>query len=256
MATIIAEIGSNHLGKITLAKQLIDLAFEAGFDVAKFQWIDRNRIWDKPYSRPKWTEVPFGFLWDCYKYCESLGIEFMCTPTAPEQIQLLNPMVSQWKVASSHIGDNELCEEIFETEKPIFASTGLLTPREIWKVQKWAIPLHCVVKYPATSQDYALQDWINESGLVKSTEHPNYPDWGISDHSIGIGTSIAAVALGASVVEKHIALSQQPKSPDDGPHALRPSVLKAFVTGIRQAESARDGIRPEAIVPSGRVVWV
>jgi N,N'-diacetyllegionaminate synthase len=253
---VIAEVGSNHLGKLSKARELVDIAYECGADIAKFQWIDRNRIWEKPYSRPKWTEVEFGFLWDCYQYCESIGIEFMCTPTSPEQVGLLNPMVSRWKIASSHIGDHELCEEVFETEKPVIASTGLLSPREVWKVQKWATPLHCVVKYPAMPQDYALMEWLDEAGLVRSPEHQSYPPWGISDHSIGIGTSIAAVALGASVVEKHIALSQQPKSPDDGPHALRPTALKAFISGIRQAESARDGIRPEAVVPSGRVVWV
>ena len=225
----------------------------------KFQWFQVDRIWDAGEARERRRpfEVDISFLQDCAAYCQKAAIEFMCTPFAPAQVPLLDPLVVRWKVASAHVWDKALLGAMYETKKPMLVSMGAVVPesvvRAVARIQSLkndearpVVPLHCVSRYPALPEEYGLRRWLARTGLHV---------WGLSDHSIGIGTAIAAVTLGACVVEKHIALDEQPKSPDDGPYALRPPGLRALIAGIRQAEAALGGEVAPAKFPDGRKVW-
>lgn len=240
MVQVIAEIGSNHLGLVEEAKRLIAAAKNAGCQVAKFQAFDES-IWT-PLAWAKRKHLAMGpeFFAECANVCAILGIEFMCTPCYPEAVEWLNPLVKRWKIASADVGHGELIEAVRATVKPILVSTGFA-----W-APLWAIPLHCVVSYPASPASYGLNEWLHKVGILR--------EWGLSDHTVGIGTAVAAVALGASIVEKHFALPES-VGPDAGVHAARPREMARLVEAVQQAEEAVGGQLGEPRVPQGRKVW-
>jgi len=250
---VIGEAGSNHCGDLALAVDLVDAAQRAGCDAVKFQAIKRDRVWDDPESRPKWTEQGEWFFGRIADYCKTVRIEFMCTPFSKESVEWLAPMVHRWKVASAHIEDGLLWSAIKKTDMPVLVSTGFTTPDRVrvWldrpDIPNEIIPLVCVSEYPANPERYALQTW---AGALWPHE------WGVSDHTVGYGTACAAVGLGARWVEKHIKLVNQPESPDQGPHALEPEPLADFVAMVREAERARTGAWLPALRPKGRKLYV
>jgi sialic acid synthase SpsE len=259
---VIAEIGSNHCNDASLLCELIETAYLAGCDAVKLQSFKVDRLWttqEAADARRKY-EPKVEILKLASDRCEQRGIEFMCSPFDVESVEFLRPLVRYWKVASAHIGDRELADAICQDNKNVFVSTGAIRPERLrdhlafWKLHgkdvRTVTPLHCVARYPAKPMEYGLQAFLARSGARTFGD-----GWGLSDHTIGIGTAIAAVSLGACVVEKHIALADQPPSPDDGPHALRPDGLRALMAGIRQAEAAILGHVASAKFPPGRRVW-
>lgn len=242
---IIAEAGSNHEGSLDKAKELVDWAVIARADIVKFQAINRARIWKNPDSRPEWVEQSKEFFEEVHRYCTIKGIEFLCTPFDIRFIPWLNPLVKRWKLASRNLHDWAIRSHMERTGKPVIASFGYATPEDA-KEDRRVVPLVCRPEYPARPESYALRAWA--SALKKR-------EWGISDHTIGYGTAIAAVGLGASIVEKHFRLPGS-TGPDAGKHALLPAELGEFVALVRDAALARDGLFTLPERPGDQYIWV
>lgn len=236
---IIAEIGSNHCGELALAEKLIAVAAGCGADAAKFQVFNRVDIWHEPQTRPQWTELSKPFVLKVAAMCERAGVEFMTSVFNPADVGWLNPLVRRWKVASAEAGKQALLRAVLATGKPVLVSTG------VSEAPASCLPLVCVSAYPAREADYGLREWVGSRET-----------WGISDHTVGFGAAAAAVGMGAMVVEKHIALHNQPPSPDEGPHALRPSEFAVFTRTIREAAAATWGHHRRRELPLARKRWL
>ena len=194
---VIAEAGSNHCGRASLARELVQVAKEAGADAVKFQAFTREDVWEEPSARSASTEFAPEWFEAAVEEAGRLGIEFMCTPFSVAWVDRLAPHVSKWKVSASHVGDEALLNACRETGKDILVSTAFLRPECIHRwVSRWgATALHCVHTTPAPRASYGLAEFVHRAGLAR---------WGISDHSVGLGTAVAAVGLGASVVETRV----------------------------------------------------
>jgi sialic acid synthase SpsE len=259
---IIAEIGSNHCGQLDLAKQLIYEAREAACDAVKFQHFQVDRVWrgKKAQEKRRPFEVDEEFLYDCADYAKSCSLEFVLTPMFPESVMLCNDFVDRWKIASFHVRDKELLSAVSSTGKQIIVSMGGVAPSAVDATVKRiaklhmaegipdVIPLHCISSYPAQARDYGLFEWLEKTDVPER--------WGISDHSLGVGASVAAVALGATFVEKHVKLQDQPTSPDDGPHALTVDQMRVLTVTCHQAAAAVYGELGQANWPEGRKLWL
>ena len=262
-AFIIAEAGCNHNGDLDLAKSLVDVAVEAGADAVKFQTFIADQL-VTPYAVKadyqkkntgnekesqcgmlKKLELPFDAFKILKTYCEQNGIIFLSTPFDYASVDFLDGLkVSAFKIASGDITNLPFLAYITSKRKPVILSTGMSTLKEVHKAQetlteKHEIPLvllHCTSEYPAPPEDinlYAIQT------LNNTFEVPV----GLSDHTLGIEVSLAAVALGAKVIEKHITIDKKLPGPDQRV-SLEPSELQALVKAIRTIEKALgDGIK-------------
>lgn len=257
---IIAEAGENHNGSMELAYKLIDVAKEAGADIVKFQTSINSisRYAEKAEYQKKTTDASESQLdmtnrlrlgFENYKklklYCEKVGIEFLSTPFDVESVRYLSSIdVNYWKIPSGDILNIPLIEEMCKTPKPVILSTGMSTLDEL------EIPLNilrnggikditmlqCTTEYPAPYES------ANLMAMKALGEKFNVP-FGVSDHTPGIEVPIAAVALGATVVEKHFTLDKNMEGPDHKA-SLDPNELKAMVQAIRNTEKALgDGIK-------------
>lgn len=254
MVFCVAEVGSNHCGDIDRAKKLINEALHCGVKAVKFQAFDESIWTDKDeWKKRAHFQVDEKFLTECAAHCQIVGVEFMCTPCYVEAIPWLDPLVQRWKVASADVRNTELIKRLRLTNKQILASTGFLKPQEVWPLAEWAVPLHCVPAYPADAKDYGLRQWLEAAFPFSHMQWSRA--WGISDHTKGIGTAVAAVAHGAYYVEKHFALYDQPSSPDSGIHAARPAELRALVQACDDAHRATRGSLVTPHPPLGRKVW-
>jgi len=225
---VIAEIGANHNGDMELAKQLIDAAKTAGADAAKFQsWTVNSLISDAEYERNvEYADKDrhFGSLREMVEryqlsesqhrelvnHCQKRGIDFLSTGFSPAEVDLLDSLdVPAFKVASMDINHLPLLEYIGSKRRPVMLSTGMATLSEIARAvdvlrgagQSQIVLLHCVSIYPPEPSMVNLK---NIGGLRSSFRVPV----GFSDHSLGTSIPVAAVALGACVVEKHFTLDK------------------------------------------------
>ncbi len=222
---IIAEIGANHNGDMELAKKMIDSAVECGADAVKFQsWTNKSLIAQAEYdNNQKYDDCPkkhFGSLKEMVdkyylredqhyllkEYCDQKGVDFCSTPFSEQEVDLLNDLdVPFFKVASMDINNLRLLKHIAKKGKPVVLSTGMATLSEIEMAVKTIeemgnyeiIILHCISIYPPDAKDIHLNNIVMLQKLF-----PNYPI-GFSDHTIGVSVPVAAVALGAAVIEKH-----------------------------------------------------
>ncbi|WP_221790478.1 N-acetylneuraminate synthase family protein [Paenibacillus cucumis (ex Kampfer et al. 2016)] len=222
---IIAEIGANHNGDMELAKEMIDAAVKCGVDAVKFQsWTNKSLIAQAEYDRNQTyndsAKKHFGSLQEMVdkyylrkeqhyilkEYCSEKGIEFCSTPFSEEEVDLLDEIeVPFYKVASMDINNYRLLKYIAKKMKPIILSTGMSTLAEI-ELAVQAIEstgnkeisiLHCISIYPPAAKDIHLNNILTLQKIF-----PSYPI-GFSDHTIGISVPLAAVALGAAIIEKH-----------------------------------------------------
>lgn len=221
---VIAEIGANHNGDMSLAKNMIDIAVECGCDAVKFQsWTPDSIVSKEEYSRNQvYNDSPkkhFGSLremvekyylkteehYELESYCREKKIDFCSTPfTNAETDMLDNLNVPFYKVASMDINNYELLKYISDKKKPIILSTGMSTLGEIETaisiINKTGnddiVLLHCISIYPPLYEDIHLN---NITMLQKAFGYPV----GFSDHTIGYSIPLASVALGACVIEKH-----------------------------------------------------
>lgn len=258
---IIAEAGVNHNGDINIAKKLVDKAKEAGVDAIKFQTFRAENLVTKEAPKAEYQKETTGdgsqfemlkklelSLEDhiiLKKYCEEKGIMFISTPFDYESVDLLEKTdVLLYKVSSGDLTNLPLLSYIANKNKPIILSTGMANLGEVEEAVETIskagndriILLHCTSNYPTAYED------VNLRAMLTMKEAFKLPV-GYSDHTIGIEIPIAAVALGAKVIEKHFTLDRNMKGPDHRA-SIEPDELKIMVRSIRNIELAMgDGIK-------------
>ena len=256
---IIAEAGVNHNGSIELAKKLIDVAVNAGVDAVKFQTFkaenlvsknaqkadyqkkNMNDTDDSQLNMLKKLELDVNTHKELISYCNSKNIMFLSTPFDHDSIELLNGLgLEIFKVPSGEITNLPYLRHIGKLNKQVILSTGMADIGEIEDAldvlidagtQKENITiLHANTMYPTPMEDVNLKAMIT----IGNTFDCKY---GYSDHTLGIEVDIAAVAMGASCIEKHFTLDKTMEGPDHKA-SLEPQELKAMVEAIRNIELA------------------
>ena len=259
---IIAEAGVNHNGDYENAKKLILAAANAGADYVKFQTFKADKLvskdakkadyqlanskedGDTQYEMLKKLEMPEAWHYDLIKYANECGIKFLSTGFDEDSIDFLDFLnIDLFKVPSGEITNKPYLEHIAKKGKPIVISTGMSNLQEIkdavdvlqaHQIAKNQITiLHCNTEYPTPMQDvnlFAMKTIQNELALQV----------GYSDHTLGIEVPIAAVALGAVLIEKHFTLDRNMVGPDHLA-SLTPEELKQMVNSIRNIELAISG---------------
>lgn len=262
---IIAEAGVNHNGSLELAKQLVDVAKEAGADIVKFQTAKLESLVSKAAPMAEYQKANIGteasqremlkklllsfeeFV-ELQAYCNEKEIEFLSTPFDIESIGFLKEMISVWKIPSGEVTNLPYLIEIAKTNMPIIMSTGMCEMNEIETAvdvlkkngARDITLLHCNTQYPTPWED------VNLRAMNTLKEAFNVPI-GYSDHTLGIEVPVAAVALGATVIEKHFTLDKNMSGPDHKA-SLEPCELKEMVIAIRNIEKAMgDGIKKPSL---------
>lgn len=251
MVFVIAEAGVNHNGDIKLAKQLIDAAADAGADAVKFQTFKAERLVSRSSPLAKYQaantsaksqfdllkELELGYdqFQELADYCKEVGIEFMSTPFDEESAVFLNSLVKRFKIGSGDMMNFPLLDTIRSFNKPMIVSTGMHSLRDILLVDSFLANsdvtfLHCTSSYPAPFDSINLKSISFLKEVLKRSI-------GYSDHTPGIHASVAAVALGAEVVEKHFTLDRSLPGPDHKA-SITPSELKDLVSAVRDIEVA------------------
>ena len=251
---IIAEIGNNHNGSFDRAIEMIDLAWKAGADCAKFQMrcleeVYRNRTLQKD-GEDLGTEYVLDLLQrfelslDEHKklaeYCEQKGILYMCTPWDKRSVDVLESLnVLAYKVASADLTNLPLVDKLCSTNKPLILSTGMSSEEEVRitvdllnKRNANFVLLHCNSTYPAPLHDIQLK-WMSKLRKI-------HPFVGYSGHERGIIVSLAAVALGACVLERHFTLDRTMEGPDHSA-SLEHSEFRQLIDGVKDIEQALGG---------------
>ena len=253
---VIAEAGVNHNGNIEIAKKMIDVAKEAGADYVKFQTFSPEKLVSKYAEKAEYQKkntdsgesqlqmlkklaLTYMDFTDLKKYCEQVGIGFISTPFDLDSINFLNTLdMDFWKIPSGEITNLPYLEAIAKTGRKIIMSTGMSDMKEINEavavLEKFGsrdiVLLHCNTQYPTPYEDVNLNAMItikNATGKMV----------GYSDHTQGIEIPIAAVAMGAHVIEKHFTLDKCMDGPDHKA-SLNPIELKEMVSAIRHIEKA------------------
>lgn len=259
---IIAEAGVNHNGDFKLAKQLVEVAAKAGADIVKFQTFKADKIVsksakkatyqernindgdDSQYAMLKKLEMPEEWHIELIKYAKELGIQFLSTGFDHESIDFLDQLDSPlFKVPSGEITNKPYLRHIARKRKPVILSTGMADIEEIKAAlevlhengigKKDVTVLHCNTEYPTPMEDVNLKAMLSIQDIFGINV-------GYSDHTQGIEVPIAAVALGASVIEKHFTLDRNLPGPDHKA-SLEPNELEAMIKAIRNIELAISG---------------
>lgn len=255
---IIAEAGVNHNGSIELAKKLVDAAAEAGADYVKFQTFKADKIASKQAQKAAYqkqsTDVSESQL-DMLKrleldenahleliaYCKEKNIAFLSTAFDFESIELLQKLgITLGKIPSGELTNLPFLRKMAKAFPEIILSTGMANMDEVkatidalfqagTKKENLTI-LHCNTEYPTPFRD------VNLKAMLTIEKELNVPI-GYSDHTLGIEIPIAAVAMGAKVIEKHFTLDRNMEGPDHKA-SLEPSELKTMITSIRNIELA------------------
>jgi len=252
-AFIIAEIGNNHNGSLSLAKQLVDKAVWAGADCAKFQMRNMDELYSDNWKTDNASEdlgsqyvmdllakfqLTTEEMFELFDYCHSRGIFPLCTPWDVSSVKALDGYgVEAYKVASADLTNPDLLTAIAKTGKPVILSTGMSAENEIRNAVAFLkelsvayILLHCNSTYPAPFKDINLRymERLKEIGDCQI---------GYSGHERGYHVAIAAVARGAKVIEKHFTLDRNMEG-NDHKVSLLPEEFKQMVEGIRQVEDS------------------
>lgn len=265
---IIAEAGVNHNGDLNVARQLVDVAAESGADLVKFQTFSADRLvtiharkadyqiqatgaGESQHAMIRRLELTRDMHEALIAHCHARGIKFFSTGFDPENIDLLVELgLDRFKIPSGEITNLPYLRHVGRYGKPVILSTGMSTLGEIeaaLEVLEKAgtrhdqiTVLHCNTEYPTPMADVNLRAMLT----IRDTFGIAV---GYSDHTSGIEVAIAAVALGATVIEKHFTLDRNLPGPDQKA-SLEPGELKAMVTAIHNIEQALgDGIkRPSA----------
>ena len=265
---IIAEAGVNHNGSIELAFKLIDAAVESGADAVKFQTFKAENLVSKNTQKAEYqkqTTNPLESQLDMLKkleldvdvhkklikYCNAKGILFLSSPFDHDSIDLLNELgIEVFKIPSGEITNLPYLRRIGSLAKQVILSTGMSTLKEVGDALAILVDsgtkkenitvLHTNTMYPTPMEDVNLN-------AMKTIKKEFDVAVGYSDHTLGIEVDIAAVAMGASIVEKHFTIDKAKEGPDHKA-SLEPEELRAMVIAIRNVEKALgDGIK----IPSG-----
>lgn len=261
---IIAEAGVNHNGDMNLAKSLIDVAAKAGVDYVKFQTFRANKIASRKASKASYQqkntdaaesqlqmlkklELSYEDHLELIAYCKKQSVRFLSTPFDLESIDMLHGLgVRLGKIPSGEITNLPYLKKMAEVFEELIMSTGMAEMNEIGEaidvILRTGFPrekltvLHCNTEYPTPYGDVNLK-------AMESIRQTYKVEVGYSDHTDGIEVPIAAVALGAVLIEKHYTLDRNMEGPDHKA-SLEPKELIAMVQGIRNIEKALgDGVK-------------
>lgn len=259
---IIAEAGVNHNGQLDLALKLCDAAKEAGVDAVKFQtWKTENIVTaqarqaayqtentgveESQYDMLKKLELSYDHFRYIQDYCKKIGIDFLSTPDEEESLEfLVNLGLPLIKVGSGEVTNIPYLREIGSRKKPVILSTGMSNLAQVATAYdillKAGAPsvalLHCTTNYPCPVGEVNLKAMCTLRDAFKCQV-------GYSDHTMGLEVPVAAVALGAEIIEKHFTLDRNMEGPDHNA-SLEPAELKSMVQQIRNIEAALgDGIK-------------
>ena len=260
---VIAEAGVNHNGDIAVALQLCDAAKKAGADAVKFQTfraedlVVRGAPTAEYQARQTGDQDQFLMLerlelseaqhQKIKAHCDAIGIEFFSTPFSSNAVNMLVKLgVKRLKLSSGELTHRALVEHSAATQLPLLMSTGMGTMEEIKEALAWVKAarghlqgvevLHCTSSYPAPDDTLNLL-------AINSMARDLDVDTGYSDHSLGIEAPLAAVALGARVIEKHLTLDQKMPGPDHSA-SLEPDEFARMVQGIRRISAMLgDGVK-------------
>lgn len=267
----IAEAGVNHNGSEDLALQLVDLAARCGADAVKFQTFKADRLVRRGASKAAYQEAATGagdqhsmlaglemseaMHRKVFARCQERGIEFMSTPFDEEAADFLVALgMRRIKIPSGEITNHPFLRHLARHDLPLILSTGMATLQEIVEataviraererrglarpIEQMLTILHCTSNYPAALEDVNLRAMATIAAAVGVPV-------GYSDHTLGIAVSTAAVALGATVIEKHFTLDTSLPGPDHKA-SLSPGELAALVAQVRAVERALGSDRKE-----------
>ncbi len=254
---IVAEMSANHARSLERAREIIYAAKESGADAIKLQTytpdtltidcdnhyfrVNKGTIWSdrKLYDLYKEAYMPWEWHEELKSNAENLGLDFFSTAFDSSSVEFLESLgVPVHKVASFENGDLQLIRKVAQTGKPLIISTGMASMGEIELAVKTAREngateialLKCTSAYPSPPEE------INLRTIPHMSEAFAVPV-GLSDHTLGIEVSVAAVALGACIIEKHFTLDKKKSTPDSS-FSLEPREFKAMVKAIRVVEKA------------------
>ena len=256
---IIAEAGVNHNGSIEIAKRLIDVAAYAGADFVKFQTFKADKLVSKnakkaeyqsmnlkdadnsQYKMLKNLELSESMHEDLIAYTAQKGIQFLSSAFDEESLDYLDQLgLPLFKIPSGEITNKPYLQHVAQKGKPVIISTGMADLGEVKSALEvltfyglandQITVLHCTTEYPASIEEVNLMAMITMADALKVKT-------GYSDHTEGIEISLAAVAMGATVIEKHFTLDKNMEGPDHKA-SIEPSELKSLITGIRNIEKA------------------
>lgn len=250
---VIAEVGVNHNGDLRLAKKLVDAALEAGADAVKFQKrklseVYQQSVLDEPRTAEQGLQYIVPLLLefelsdedfvDLWTYCEAKSIMALCTPWDHSTADFLDALnVPAFKIGSPDMTNLPLIEHVASKGKPLIISTGMSTEDEIRRTIAFlksreveTILLHCVSTYPTIADEFNLR-------FLHTLREWSTGPIGFSSHHVGSSITLAATALGACVVERHITLDRKMRGPDH--HAsLEPAAFADEVRQIREVEKS------------------
>lgn len=259
---IIAEAGVNHNGQLDLALKLCDAAKEAGVDAVKFQtWKTENIVTaqarqaayqtentgveESQYDMLKKLELSYDHFRYIKDYCKKIGIDFLSTPDEEESLEfLVNLGLPLIKVGSGEVTNIPYLRKIGSRKKPVILSTGMSNLAQVATAYDTLLTagapsvalLHCTTNYPCPVDEVNLKAMCTLRDAFKCQV-------GYSDHTMGLEIPVAAVALGAEIIEKHFTLDRTMDGPDHKA-SLEPAELKLMVQQIRNIEAALgDGIK-------------
>ncbi len=259
---IIAEAGVNHNGSLQMAKEMADVALNAGADAVKYQTFIAEKLMTKKAEKAEYQakntdenesglemlkklELSFADFVELKEYCDKIGIMFMSSPFDDESADFLDSLVSIYKIPSGELTNLPFLKRIARKNKPVIMSTGMSDLQEVEVAVDLfqrnqncpdddyppLILLHCVNNYPAAFSD------VNLRAMITMRDYFENIPVGFSDHTPGIEASIAAVALEATIIEKHFTLDRTLEGPDHKA-SLEPSELHRLVEAIRNVEAA------------------
>jgi N-acetylneuraminate synthase/N,N'-diacetyllegionaminate synthase len=260
---VIAEAGVNHNGDVSLARDLVDAAVSAGADAVKFQIFKVDKVTTTTAPKAEYQiqntggasesqsdmlrplELPPGAFVELSDYCAMRGIMFLASPFDHDSVDVLAALdVPAFKVGSGELTNWPLLEHIAGKGKPVILSTGMAFLSEVDEslrvVQSYGatdvIVLHCLSSYPANPREVNLRAMQTMASVLPVPV-------GYSDHTTGTEIPMAAVALGAPMLEKHLTLANAMPGPDHAA-SLEPDQFKVMVDGIRDIEAALgDGVK-------------
>ena len=253
---VIAEIGVNHNGDLSMARSLVDVAVSAGADAVKFQTFQADRVVTAEAVKAEYQlqttsraesqldmlrrlELSTEAHRELQAYCAERNIVFLSTPFDETAADFLNELdVPAFKISSGDLTNSPLLQHIALKGKPVILSTGMSTIEEVIEAISVlrnsgcenVILLHCVSNYPADPAE------VNLRAMQTMRTAFDVPV-GFSDHTEGVEVALAAVALGACVVEKHFTLDRSLPGPDHRA-SLEPAGLRTLIQGIRKVEKA------------------
>jgi sialic acid synthase SpsE len=248
---VIAEIGNNHNGNLERAIELIDLALDAGADAVKFQMRHLDQVYRQRTLRKDGEDLGTEYVLDLLRrfeltvdehrqlsdYCRAKDVPYLCTPWDAISVDVLESFgVPAYKVASADLTNLPLLDHLLQTFKPLILSTGMSTPEEVQttvaflgKRNAQFAMLHCNSTYPAPLHDINLK-WMEQLRKI-------HPLVGYSGHERGINVSLAAVALGAAIIERHFTIDRTMEGPDHAA-SLTHAEFKRMIEGVREIEAS------------------